>query len=312
MPGSPTISLLFIFLPTGDSFSGKSAPTLRRALEPHLMSFTTRFAPSPTGYLHVGHAFSALTTFDAARAANGRFLLRIEDIDQGRARPEFEAAIYEDLAWLGLRWEQPVRRQSEHMGDYAAALQNLIERQLVYRCFRTRKEVAEAIASAPHGQAEEAFRGEALPPDEEAAKLEAGEPYAWRLSLKKARAFLGPRYFALVFEDETGPVRAEPERHGDVILARKEFGASYHLASVWDDALQGVTHVIRGEDLREAAHLHVLLQKLLDLPQPVYRHHRLIFGDDGKRLAKRDQAATLRGLRESGKMPGDIRALLGM
>lgn len=276
------------------------------------MSFVTRFAPSPTGYLHLGHAFSALTAFDAAQAAGGRFLLRIEDIDQGRSRPEFEAAIFEDLAWLGIAWEKPVRRQSEHMADYEAALQSLIERQLVYRCFRTRKEVAEAIASAPHGEAEEAFRGEALPAEEEAAKLDAGEAFAWRLSLKKARAALGPAYFALVFEDETGPVRAEPERHGDVVLARKDFGTSYHLASVCDDALQGVTHVIRGEDLREAAHLHVLLQKLLGLPQPTYRHHRLILGDDGKRLAKRDQAATLRALREVGKTREDVRAMIGL
>jgi glutamyl-Q tRNA(Asp) synthetase len=274
------------------------------------MSFVTRFAPSPTGRLHLGHAFSALTAFDAAQAAGGRLLLRIEDIDRGRARAEFEAGIYEDLAWLGITWEEPVRRQSEHMADYETALQSLIDRGLVYRCFRTRKEIADAIASAPHGEMEEAFRGEALAPAEEAAKLEAGEAFAWRLSLKKARAALGPAYFALVFEDETGPVRAEPERHGDVVLARKDFGTSYHLASVWDDALQDVTHVIRGEDLREAAHLHVLLQKLLDLPQPVYRHHRLVLGEDGKRLAKRDQSVTLRSLREGGKTPADVRAML--
>lgn len=274
------------------------------------MSFVTRFAPSPTGYLHLGHALSALTAFDAAQAAGGRFILRIEDIDQGRARPEFEAAIFEDLAWLGLVWEERVRRQSEHMADYAAALQSLIERNLVYRCFRTRADIAAAIASAPHGASDDMFRGEALPADEEAAKLEAGEAFAWRLSLKKARAALGPAYFTLVFEDETGLVRAEPDTHGDVILARKDFPASYHLASVWDDALQGVTHVIRGEDLREAAHLHVLLQKLLELPQPVYRHHRLVLSEDGKRLAKRDQAATLRALREAGKTPDDVRAML--
>jgi glutamyl-Q tRNA(Asp) synthetase len=276
------------------------------------MSFVTRFAPSPTGYLHLGHALSALTAFDAARAAGGRFLLRLEDIDQGRARPAFEQAIYEDLAWLGLEWETPVRRQSEHMSDYQAALQSLIERNLVYRCFRTRREIAEAIANAPHGASEDVFRGEALPADEEAAKLEANEPFAWRLSLKKARSALGPAYFALVFEDETGAVRAEPEKHGDVILARKDFPASYHLASVWDDALQGMTHVIRGEDLREAAHLHVLLQRLLELPQPVYHHHRLVLGGDGKRLAKRDEAATLRALREAGKTPEDVRALAGL
>ena len=274
------------------------------------MSFVTRFAPSPTGLLHLGHAFSALTAYDATRAAGGRFILRIEDIDQGRARTEFEAAIFEDLAWLGLEWEEPVRRQSEHMAEYEAALQSLIERELVYRCFRTRREIAEAIASAPHGESGEVFVGGALPPEEEQAKLDAGESFAWRLSLKKARATLGPGYFALVFDDGTGRVRAEPEKLGDVVLARKDFPASYHLASVWDDALQGVTHVIRGEDLRESAHLHVLLQKLHDLPQPVYRHHKLILGADGKRLAKRDSAATLRALRESGKTGADVRAML--
>lgn len=276
------------------------------------MSFTTRFAPSPTGLLHLGHALSALTAFDAARAGIGRFLLRIEDIDRGRARPEFEAAIFEDLAWLGINWEAPVRRQSEHMAEYAHVLEDLAARQLVYRCFRTRKEVAEAIASAPHGASEEVFRGEALDPADEAERLATGEAFAWRLSLKKARAALGPAYFTLVFEDETGLVRAEPERHGDAVLARKDFATSYHLASVWDDALQGVTHVIRGEDLREAAHLHVLLQRLLGLPTPTYRHHRLVLGADGKRLAKRDQSATLKALRENGKTPADIRAILGL
>ncbi len=275
------------------------------------MSFVTRFAPSPTGYLHLGHAYSALTAFDAAQSAGGRFLLRVEDIDQGRARPEFEAAIYADLAWLGLRWEEPIRRQSEHMTAYENVLLSLIDRDLVYRDFRTRREIAEAIASAPHGAAE-VFVGGALAPEEEAARLAAGEAFAWRLSLKKARTALGPGYFALVFEDETGPVRAEPEKLGDVVLARKDFLTSYHLASIWDDALQGVTHVIRGEDLRGSAHLHVLLQKLLDLPQPVYRHHKLILGADGKRLAKRDRAATLRALRDSGATPADVRAMLGL
>jgi glutamyl-Q tRNA(Asp) synthetase len=272
-------------------------------------NFVTRFAPSPTGYLHLGHAFSALTAFEAAQAAGGRFLLRIEDIDQGRARREFEAAIYEDLAWLGIAWETPVRRQSEHMGDYAGALQSLIARRLVYRCFRTRKEIADAIASAPHGWGGEVFSGEALPPQEEHERLDAGEPYAWRLSLKKARAELGPRYFTLTFEDETGLVRAEPDRIGDVVLARKDFPASYHLASVGDDAQQGVTHVIRGEDLREAAHLHALLQKLLGLPQPTYRHHRIIVDGDGKRLAKRDRAVALRALRDAGATADDVRLM---
>jgi glutamyl-Q tRNA(Asp) synthetase len=276
------------------------------------MSFVTRFAPSPTGYLHLGHAYSALMAFDAARSAGGRFVLRIEDIDRGRARPEFDAAILEDLAWLGVKWDEPVRRQAAHMAEYEAALQGLIDRELVYRCFRTRREIADAIASAPHGESGEVFVGSALAPDEEKARLDAGETFAWRLSLKKARAALGPAYFALVFEDETGRVRAEPERLGDVVLARKDFPTSYHLASVWDDALQGVSHVIRGEDLRESAHLHVVLQKLLSLPQPVYRHHKLVAGVDGKRLAKRDRAATLRALRDSGKTPADVRAILGL
>ncbi len=274
------------------------------------MSFVTRFAPSPTGYLHLGHAFSALTAFDAAQAAGGRLLLRIEDLDRGRCRPEYEAAIFEDLTWLGIKWTEPVRRQSEHMHEYQVALNTLIARGLAYRCFRTRKEVAEAIASAPHGAAEEAFRGEALPSAEEATRLSRGEAFAWRLSLTRARAALGDAFETLNFEDETGAVRAEPERLGDVVLARKDFPASYHLASVLDDALQGVTHVIRGEDLREAAHLHVLLQALLNLQTPRYRHHRLILGDDGKRLAKRDAASTVRSLRQAGATPADVRAML--
>lgn len=276
------------------------------------MDFVTRFAPSPTGFLHLGHAFSALTAYDAAQAAGGRFLLRIEDIDQGRARPEFETAIFEDLAWLGLAWEEPVRRQSEHMAEYQAALEQLAARKLIYRCFRTRREVADAIANAPHGAASDVFIGEALPEEDEAERMRAGESFAWRMSLKKARAALGPAYFTLVFDDETGLVRAQPEQHGDAVLARKDFPASYHLASVWDDALAGVTHVIRGEDLRESAHLHVLLQKLLGLPTPAYRHHRLILGEGGKRLAKRDEAATLRSLREAGKTPGDVRTMVGL
>ncbi len=275
------------------------------------MPFTTRFAPSPTGLLHLGHAFSALTAYEAARAAGGRFLLRIEGIDRGRCRPEFEAAIYEDLAWLGLEWEQPVRRQSEHMGEYAAALQKLVDRGLVYRCFRTRRDIAEAIASAPHGASGENFIGAPLPSAEERARVDAGEAFAWRLSLDQARAALGPAYAELEFEDETGPVLAVPERHGDAVLARKEFSTSYHLASVWDDALQGVSDVIRGEDLREAAHLHVLLQRLLELPAPRYRHHRLILGEDGKRLAKRNAALALRALREAGRSSQQLRALLG-
>ncbi|MGZ6015474.1 MAG: tRNA glutamyl-Q(34) synthetase GluQRS [Phenylobacterium sp.] len=279
-------------------------------------AFVTRFAPSPTGYLHRGHAFSAITAFDAARAAGGRFILRIEDIDATRSRPQFEAAIHEDLAWLGLGWEQPVRRQSQHMADYRAALRDLSERGLTYRCFRTRREVAEAIESAPHG-AMEAFRGAALPPREEAARVEAGEAYAWRLSLAAAARALGG-FEGLSFEEhgagpngEHGTIRARPELGGDVVLARKDVGVAYHLAVVVDDARQGITEVIRGQDLFEATHVQRLLQALLALPTPGYRHHRLLTGPDGKRYAKRDQAQTLRELRASGMTAAELRGDLG-
>ncbi len=272
--------------------------------------FATRFAPSPTGYLHRGHAFSALTAFEAARAAGGRFVLRIEDIDTTRCRPEFEAAIYEDLAWLGLAWEQPVRRQSDHLDDYQAALARLEADGLLYRCFRTRKEVAEAMASAPHG-AMEVFRGGPLPAEEEARRLAAGEAFAWRLSLDAAAAKLGG-FGGLTFSDATeGTVRARPELGGDVVLARRDVGVAYHLAVVVDDALQGITEVIRGVDLFEATHVQRLLQALLALPTPAYRHHPLLTGPDGKRYAKRDRAETLRSLREQGMSPADLRKELG-
>jgi glutamyl-Q tRNA(Asp) synthetase len=283
---------------------------------PSSTAFATRFAPSPTGFLHRGHAFSALTAFEAARAAGGRFILRLEDIDATRCRPDYEAAIYEDLAWLGLGWETPVRRQSEHMADYGAALRDLSERGLTYRCFRTRREVAGAIESAPHG-AMEAFRGQALPPDEEAARVAAGEPYAWRLSLDAAARVLGG-FGDLTFEEqgegpngERGRIQARPELGGDVVLARKDVGVAYHLAVVVDDALQGITEVIRGQDLFEATHVQRLLQALLALPTPAYRHHRLLAGPDGKRFAKRDHAQTLRELRASGMTAAELRGDLG-
>jgi glutamyl-Q tRNA(Asp) synthetase len=279
-------------------------------------AFVTRFAPSPTGHLHRGHGFSALTAFAAAREAGGRFLLRIEDIDRTRRRPEYEAAIHQDLAWLGLQWEEPVRRQSEHMADYAAALAGLSERGLTYRCFRTRREVAEAIESAPHG-ALEVFRGEALPPEEEQQRLAAGEAYAWRLSLDAAERALGG-FAGLTFEEhgegpagEHGVIQARPEVGGDVVLGRKDVGVAYHLAVVVDDALQGVTDVIRGQDLFEATHVQRLLQALLGLPTPAYRHHRLLTGPDGRRFAKRDGAQTLRDLRERGMTPAELRRELG-
>ncbi len=281
-----------------------------------MSAFTTRFAPSPTGYLHRGHAFSALAAFEAARGVDGRFLLRIEDIDRTRCRPQYEAAIYEDLSWLGLRWESPVRRQSDHMADYGAALRDLAERGLTYRCFRTRREVAEAIESAPHG-AMEAFRGAALPPDEEARRVEAGEPYAWRLSLDAAERALGGFAGLTFIEEGAGPggergvIPVRPQLGGDVVLARKDVGVAYHLAVVADDARQGVTQVIRGHDLFDATHVQRLLQALLALPVPTYRHHRLLTGPDGKRFAKRDGAQTLRELRGSGMTPQDLRGELG-
>ena len=279
------------------------------------MRFATRFAPSPTGHLYRGHAFSALTAFDAARVAGGRFVLRIEDIDATRSRPDYEAAILEDLAWLGLEWEQPVRRQSEHLSDYHRAIETLRDKGLVYRCFRTRKELD--IGRAPHEPAVP-FTGAPLPPDEEAARLERGEPFAWRLSLDAAGAALGG-FDDLTFveegagpDGETGPIAARPELAGDIVLARKDVGVAYHLAVVLDDALQGITHVIRGQDLFEAAHIQRLLQALLDLPTPTYRHHRLLTGPDGKRYAKRDKAQTLRELRAAGVTLEQLRAEMGL
>jgi glutamyl-Q tRNA(Asp) synthetase len=285
------------------------------------MPFATRFAPSPTGYLHRGHAYSALTAWNAAREVGGRFVLRIEDIDTTRCRPEFEAAIYEDLAWLGLEWETPVRRQSEHMGDYRGALGRLIEEGLAYRCFKTRREILDEIARAPHGPGEGpdglVYRGGPLPPENEAALLAEGKPYAWRLSLDRARERLGEAWDRLsFFEEGSGPggehglITARPETAGDVVLARKDVGVAYHLAVVFDDALQGITHVIRGQDLFEATHIQRLLQVLLGLPEPAYRHHRLLTGPDGKRFAKRDRAETLRELRARGMTPGALKAEL--
>ncbi len=277
--------------------------------------FTTRFAPSPTGRLHRGHAFSALSAWTAARAAGGRFLLRIEDIDPTRCRPEFETGILEDLAWLGLAWEEPVRRQSDHLADYAGVVESLDRRGLLYRCFRTRKDILDSIGDAPHGAAD-AVRPGPHAADEEAALLAAGRPFAWRLSLDRARDLLGGQAWdTLGFEEEgkgpggeRGLIRARPETAGDVILARKDAGTAYHVAVTHDDALQGVSHVIRGEDLFEATHVQVLIQTLMGWPTPVYRHHRLLTGPDGRRYAKRDQSVTLARLRAEGLDPRTLRA----
>ncbi|MEH6664772.1 MAG: tRNA glutamyl-Q(34) synthetase GluQRS [Brevundimonas sp.] len=281
------------------------------------MTFVTRFAPSPTGLLHRGHAFSALTAHRAAQEAGGRFLLRIEDIDPTRCRPEYEAAILEDLAWLGLDWERPVRRQSDHLAEYAAVVDELQARGLLYRCFRTRREILEGIGQAPHGPADAARPGP-HPPAEEARRLAEGRPFAWRLSLDRAREALGAAWDELAFmeegagpEGETGVIPARPETAGDVVLARKDAGVAYHLAATHDDALQGVTHVIRGRDLFEAAHIQRLIQTLMGWPAPVYRHHRLLTGPDGKRYAKRDRSQTLAEVRASGVTAQALRAELG-
>lgn len=289
-----------------------------------MSAFITRFAPSPTGYLHLGHAFSALTAFRAAQEAGGRFILRIEDIDRTRCKPEYEAAIHEDLAWLGIEWETPVRRQSDHFRDYAAALDRLVARGALYRCFKTRREIIDEIARAPHGPGEGPdgliYPGPAEPmgADEEADRLARGEAFAWRLSIARCRDILGADYQRLTFTEqgagpdgETGAVTARPELLGDAVIARKDAGTSYHLAVVHDDALQGVTHVIRGADLFASTHLHVLLMALLGLPQPVFRHHRLLTDADGKRFAKRDRAVTLRSLRAGGETAAQVLARLG-
>jgi glutamyl-Q tRNA(Asp) synthetase len=277
-------------------------------------AYVTRFAPSPTGLLHKGHAFSALTAFEAARSAGGRLVLRIEDIDTQRCRPQYGTAIYEDLEWLGIEWAAPIVRQSERQAHYVAALDKLKSEGLLYRCFKTRKEVLEAIASAQH-EPSEVFRGAPLSAQEEAARLAAGEPFAWRLAVAEAERRAGPlSYMEHGFSPaaKRGVIAVDAGAAGDVVLARKDLGVAYHLAAVVDDAFQGVTEVVRGWDLSEATHVQRLLQALLGLPAPDYRHHRLILGADGKRLAKRDRAETLRALRARGVTPAELRAELGL
>jgi len=265
----------------------------------------TRFAPSPTGLLHLGHAYSALF----AQCQGDRFLLRIEDIDGTRVRPEYEKAIDEDLAWLGLDWERPVRRQSEHILDYMGALEQLLANEFVYPCFCTRREIEEAV-SAPHDPAGALYPGTCrnLTRDETDEKRASGVAYALRLDVAKASASAGDLRWC---DRELGEQRARPELLGDVILARKDIATSYHLAVVVDDALQGIDLVTRGEDLLESTHIHRLLQALLDLPVPEWWHHKLILDEDGKRMAKRDESLTLRALREGGATPQEVRTRLG-
>jgi glutamyl-Q tRNA(Asp) synthetase len=283
-----------------------------------------RFAPSPNGYLHLGHALSALVNADMAHATDGRLLLRIEDIDAARCRPAYEAAIYEDLAWLGFRWERPVRRQSEHHDDYRAALATLEARGLVYASFESRAEIAALVAEReragpwprdPDGVP--LYPGSAIDLSiaDRRRRIGDGEPYAVRLDMAAAVNQAGD----LIWREsgsgpagETGSITADPAAWGDVILARKETPTSYHLAVAVDDAAQGITDVVRGQDLFRATSVHRLLQALLGFPAPRYHHHRLVRDSDGKKLSKSTSATGLRELRAAGASPADIRRLVGL
>jgi glutamyl-Q tRNA(Asp) synthetase len=283
-----------------------------------------RFAPSPNGYLHLGHAYSALLNFEAARQTGGRLLLRIEDIDPVRCKPEFEAAIYQDLDWLGIDWEEPVRRQSRQLADYRNALDKLAAEGLVYPSFESRAEIAKLVAQReanapwprdPDGAPLYPGVAKLLSSDERVRLLGSDVPYALRLDMAAACARAGGLDWVEHGEGpdgETGLVTARPQAWGDVILARKETPTSYHLSVVIDDALQGVTEVVRGRDLFWSTSVHRLLQRLLGLPQPAYRHHRLILDGAGQKLAKSTQATGLRELRAGGATPADIRRLVGL
>lgn len=281
------------------------------------MTFRTRFAPSPTGPLHLGHAYSAILAHDMALAEGGEFLLRIEDIDQSRARPEWEEMIYDDLKWLGLWWEEPVMRQSKRMGAYQTALDTLWDRGLMFACTCNRRDIMQA-ASAPQEGLQYGPDGVIYPGtcrEKQSRERHLPKNSVLRLDIAKALESTG----RIVFE-ETGRSR---KRHtyvpdaitsttGDIVLARRDMGTSYHLSVVVDDADQGITHVVRGEDLFDATKIHVVLQRLLDLPTPTYHHHRLIRDDAGKRLAKRDDARAIRKYREDGATPADIRRMVGL
>lgn len=278
-----------------------------------------RFAPSPNGYLHLGHALSALMNADMARVTGGRLLLRIEDIDEARCKPEFEAAIYEDLEWLGLRWEMPVRRQSDHLDDYRAALAKLDAMGLVYPAFESRGEIARHVAELeskagkawprdPDGSPRYPGMSRSLPPGEPQRLIAAGAPYALRIDMAAAVTRVGP----LLWDEQGRDVAADPAAWGDIILARKDIPNSYHLSVVIDDALQGVTHVVRGQDLYQSTSVHRLLQTLLGLPVPRYHHHRLILDPDGRKLSKSTHSTGLRELRAQGVTPSAIRELVGL
>jgi glutamyl-Q tRNA(Asp) synthetase len=271
--------------------------------------YVTRFAPSPTGAIHLGNAFSALFGWQRARARGGRFLLRIEDIDTVRCRPAHEAALLEDLHWLGIEWDGPVWRQSERLAVYADALARLRGMGVAYPCFCTRADIA-AAAGAPHGQEGPVYPGTCrVLSEEQRAERMARQRFAWRLDVAAAVARTGPLWW---HDAGAGRVAAVPEAGGDIVIARKDIGTSYHLAVVVDDAAQGVTEVVRGRDLFEATHVQRLLQALLGLPEPGYCHHRLIADEDGKRRAKRDGAETISGLRAAGVTAEAVRAVLAV
>src|SRR5436190_2658383 len=279
-----------------------------------------RFAPSPNGYLHLGHALSALIDFEMARATGGRFLLRIEDIDAARCRPEFEQAIYEDLTWLGVTWEEPVRRQSENLDAYAQALAKLEREGLIYPSFESRGEIARYAAEHsrtpwpldPDGAPLYPGLSRKLSPEERARRM-ANEPYALRLDMNAALKRTGALTWVETGADpkqDHETRMAEPGKASDVVLARKETPTSYHLSVVVDDAVQGITHVVRGQDLYQATSVHRVLQALLELPAPLYHHHRLILDSEGKKLSKSTRATALRELRQQGKTPADIRRMV--
>ncbi len=283
-----------------------------------------RFAPSPNGYLHLGHAYSALLNADLARQTGGRLLLRIEDIDITRCRPEYEQAIYDDLAWLGIAWEMPVRRQSDHLDAYVAASERLAAMGLLYPSFESRAEIARLVAAEeakgpwprdPDGAPIYPGTAKSLSADEVAALKQSGAPMALRLDMAEAIRRVGALYWqerGSGPDGQTGTVAAHPEAWGDVILARKEVPTSYHLSVVIDDALQGVTDVVRGQDLFWSTSVHCLLQQLLGLPSPAYRHHALLRDDTGAKLAKSIASTSLRELRAEGAAPADIRRLVGL
>ena len=283
-----------------------------------------RFAPSPNGYLHLGHALSALIDFEMARALGGRFLLRIEDIDAARCRPEFEAAIHEDLAWLGIAWDEPPRRQSEHLGAYQRALQKLDSAGLVYPSFESRGEIARLVAEReakghwprdPDGAPLYPGTAKHLGAEERARRIAAGEPFALRLDMNAAVKRTGALTWVEIGADpaeEHETLMAQPEHWGDVVLARKDTPTSYHLSVVVDDALQGVTHVVRGQDLYQATSVHRVLQALLGFAPPMYHHHRLMLDGDGRKLSKSTQSTALRDLRHQGATPAKIRRMIGL